>query len=120
MAKRLLRDSTHIPTRTAVAIGAAVCLFCLTANAADISIDGYTFEAPPAEFDFEPAREYRVIRDSKLVAVFCGKHRGRVVLGCTLDDGKRPVIFLTEGMSKELEDEVLRHELAHVNGWEHG
>jgi hypothetical protein len=117
MAKRVVRDSTHIATRHAVAIGAAMCLFCLTAQAGEI--DGHTFEAPPPQYDYEPSRPYKIRVDSQLVDIFCGRPGGKEILGCLLDDGKAPIIFIREGLSPELEREVRRHELGHINGWEH-
>lgn len=120
MAKRVVRDSTHIVTRIARPIVAGVvCLFCLTAQADEVSVDGYTFEAPPVEYDYAPTRPYKVRVDSQLVDIFCGKPEGREVLGCLLDDGVRPIIIIREGLSPELLREVERHEQAHVNGWEH-
>lgn len=122
MAKARIGDSVRISTRSAVPLAGAVCLFCLTAAAgADIHVSGYTFEAPPAEYDYEPTRAYTVKHSNVLVAALCGKPRaGRKILGCTIDDGTGPLlILLMEGMDPELERQVLRHELAHVNFWEH-
>jgi hypothetical protein len=105
--------------RWAAPYAAAACLCCSAVQAS--SIDGYSFADPPAEFSHEPERPYAVNRvTAQLVDIMCGVVLGRVVLGCTLDDGKKPVIFIKEGLSPELEAAVLAHEKAHVNGWEHG
>jgi hypothetical protein len=85
-----------------------------------LSIGGYTFVAAPAEYAHEPTRPYVVKRvTEQLIGIMCGAVLGRVVLGCTLDDGEKPVIFVKDGMSPELDAAVLAHEKAHVNGWEH-
>jgi hypothetical protein len=121
MPKARVGESTYIASRTAVPIAAAVCLFCLTATAAEISVSGYTFETPPIEFIREPEAVKISRVPAEVIRVMCGAQRGRHVLGCTLKaKGMVPVIFIREGLGAVLDAMVLLHEIAHVNGWEHG
>jgi hypothetical protein len=104
--------------RWAAPCAAAVCL-CCAAQAS--SIDGYTFIDPPAEFAREPERPFGITHvPAQLIDILCGVVPDRVVLACTMDDGKRPVIFIKDDLSPALEAAVLAHEKAHVKGWEHG
>jgi len=106
--------------RWAAPYASAACLFCSAVQAA--SIEGYAFGDVPAEFLGEPVGQYVVNHVSaRLIDIMCGVVPGRVVLGCTLDDGKNNrVIFVKEGLSPAVEAAVLIHEKAHLNGWEHG
>ncbi len=84
-----------------------------------ITIDGFTFETPPAIYAHEPERDYRITTVSKrILAILCKPETGRVILGCTLETDP-PVIFVIEGVSSDLRAALIEHEKAHINGWRH-
>ena len=74
--------------------------------------------APPAAYDFEPARFDIIYIEPDMAQVFCDREPGdRIALGCAFTDSGN--IYLRTGLSPEVEAIVLRHEKAHLNGWVH-
>lgn len=75
---------------------------------------------PPRRFVHEPTVPYRIERVSpeRIVAI-CGQKEGQTVLGCYVG-WYNSTIYLRTDMTADAARLVLRHELGHVNGWEHG
>lgn len=73
-----------------------------------------THFAPPKEYDFEPTKPYQIATlPLPLVAKACG----RPAMACTLIF--RRVIVLSDGLKGDDRAAILRHEKAHLNGWQH-
>lgn len=85
-----------------------------------VTVAGYTLEVPPERFIYEPTVPFTVRYIApELLAVVCGEKDWNV-LGCAVL-GISPVrLFLADGMDPELEAHVRDHEIAHINGWQHG
>ena len=74
---------------------------------------------PPQKFTHEPTVAYRVeMVDPDYLVEVCGQRRDTIVLGCYVAWWKR-TIFLRNDMTEDAKRLVLRHEIGHVNGWEH-
>lgn len=73
---------------------------------------------PPHQFTHEPTRAYSVqIVSAAEVEKHCNPTPFKpLVLGCTV---MGCYIFLRNDMTADATRLVLRHEIAHVNGWEH-
>ena len=75
---------------------------------------------PPKVYDYEPKVSYEIRKFDKdykplMMEVFCKEPKGKIVLGCAVNH----IIFIRDDLTKEVYDVILRHEKAHVNGWEH-
>lgn len=74
---------------------------------------------PPQQYVHEPAIDYRIVYVSPAkLAQNCPQEPGYTVLGCYYAWYDH-TIFLRNDMTPEAARLVLRHELAHVNGWKH-
>lgn len=70
---------------------------------------------PPPRYDHEPTRPYAVqhVSEAYMRRMGC---KGFQIVGCTLLDR---YVLLHENLTPEAAAIVLRHELGHINGWEH-
>lgn len=73
---------------------------------------------PPHQFAHEPAKPYRVdvVSQAELERYCAPTPLRPVVLGCTVMGA---YILLRDDMTDDAARLVLRHEIAHINGWEH-
>lgn len=75
---------------------------------------------PPKQYVHEPTVPYRIERvDPDVLIANCGQKPNETVLGCYVA-WYNSTIYLRNDMSADAERLVLRHEIGHVNGWEHG
>jgi hypothetical protein len=77
--------------------------------------------APPPRYDHAPRVPYHItyLPQGKLQKV-CAREVRRasdMVLGCTLTE--LGLVYVAQGLSPEVRDLIVRHELAHINGWPH-
>jgi len=70
---------------------------------------------PPPQYDHAPTKPYSVeyVSEAYMREQDCKGYR---LFGCTCLDS---YILLHEDLTPEAAERVLRHELGHVNGWEH-
>lgn len=77
--------------------------------------------APPQRYDYEPPVSYRVSYVSQAkVQKICAREAhgaGDLVLGCSFAD--LGLVYVAKGLSPKVQDVILRHEKAHLNGWKH-
>lgn len=76
---------------------------------------------PPAQFDYEPSALYRIERMSaaKIATICRPLAAGLMYYGCHKRMGQSHWILINDQLSPEAAALVLRHEKAHVNGWQH-
>jgi hypothetical protein len=76
---------------------------------------------PPLAFDHAPTQSYRVeTAPARIVKAVCHSHQvGKLVIACSFEARGRWVIYLRDDLTPRQYEVVLRHEKAHVNGWEH-
>jgi hypothetical protein len=76
---------------------------------------------PPAQFDYEPRQAYTVTEFSApMLKIVCrsGQYAGgRVPYACTYRSLN--AIFILNTLTGANRDIILRHEKAHLNGWNH-
>lgn len=77
--------------------------------------------APPVGYDYEPTQSYTVTElpaDMMRVACRSGQFaQNRIPYGCTYRSTSQ--IFILESLRGSDYDIILRHEKAHLNGWDH-
>lgn len=75
---------------------------------------------PPLEYDVAPAKPYAVWELSRPdLTIVCGyeDRPDMHVWGCA--DIYTNEVFILESLDQPVRDIIIRHELAHLNGWDH-
>lgn len=72
---------------------------------------------PPAQYDHAPSMPYHV-RDMPAAKMerLCPSPDG-VTLGCSAPE--LGIVWVLDGLRPEVRRVIVRHELAHINGWSH-
>lgn len=88
-------------------------------TAADLTVAMALAVMPPAAYDYPPQQPYlvRTVAEQKIESI-CGKHpTNGFVAACAWPE--LGIIFITEGLDPKVQELILRHERAHLNGWKH-
>lgn len=84
-------------------------------TAAAITVAMVASLAPPPAYDFDPPfAHYVADAPAHTLERLCPSPKGQT-LGCAFPE--LGLVYVLEGLRPEVRDLIVRHELAHLNGW---
>lgn len=87
-------------------------------HASEITLAMLVYLVPPPQYDpyIHTPKYHLVIELPTLQAVQEKCNMPVTIVACTVG---RMIVYYPKGLKPEVKKAVLRHELAHVNGWDH-